>query len=705
MRALSATIGVGLSLTAMAGWAACPVHVGDVGGDGETNVVDVQCVALSALAELSNPLPPQDDDASCTIGALWVDVDCSGAVTVVDVLITAVSALDPSLPGAIDADANGCPDACEALTPYEPSVARVWNEALLDAIRFDEPRPTVHARNLYHLSVAMWDVWAAYSPDAQGVLFEPDAVSEAADIEAARHEAVSHAAFRLLMHRFESSVGASTTVPALLSTMASLGYPTELAGGARDPNTPAGLGAAVAEAVVAFGLSDGANEANGYVDNSGYSPVNPPLQVAIPGTTMNDPNRWQSLALETFVTQNGIELGETPPFVGPHWGEVDAFALFKASDDPCHLDPGPPPYLGGVSDGEFKDANVEVLEYSRLLDPLSGEVLDLSPSSRGNNSLGHNDGAGHPLNPWTGQPYAKQIVLLGDFGRVVAEFWADGPDSETPPGHWNTVANDATLHPSFVRRIRGRGPELSPLEWDVKMYLVLNAALHDAAIAAWDSKAFYDYVRPISSIRYMAEKGQSSDPSLPVYSPEGLPLVEGLVELITEESAAPGERHAHLEPFIGEIAVHAWGGAPFDADTQFSGAQWIPGNEWVPYQLPTFVTPPFAGYVSGHSTFSRAAAEVLASLTGSRFFPGGLGGYTLNEADYLEFEYGPLTDVTLQWATYFDASDESGLSRIYGGIHVRADDVFGRIMGAQVAAQVLNKALPIVSGMDSAVAE
>ena len=35
-----------------------------------------------------------------------------------------------------------------------------------------------------------------------------------------------------------------------------------------------------------------------------------------------------------------------------------------------------------------------------------------------------------------------------------------------------------------------------------------------------------------------------------------------------------------------------------------------------------FVTPPFAGYISGHSTFSRAAAEVLTLLTGDPFFPG-----------------------------------------------------------------------------------
>ena len=96
--------------------------------------------------------------------------------------------------------------------------------------------------------------------------------------------------------------------------------------------------------------------------------------------------------------------------------------------------------------------------------------------------------------------------------------------------------------------------------------------------------------------------------------------------------------------------------------------------EWVPYQRPTFVTPAFPGYVSGHSTFSRAAAEVLTSLTGSEYFPGGLGTWTI-PAGALEFEAGPTTDIPLQWATYYDAADQAGLSRIYGGIHPPVDDL------------------------------
>ena len=42
------------------------------------------------------------------------------------------------------------------------SVARIWNEQLLEAIRGDFARPTVHARNLFHVSTAMYDAWAVF---------------------------------------------------------------------------------------------------------------------------------------------------------------------------------------------------------------------------------------------------------------------------------------------------------------------------------------------------------------------------------------------------------------------------------------------------------------------------------------------------------------------------------------------------------------
>ncbi|MGH2392564.1 MAG: vanadium-dependent haloperoxidase, partial [Candidatus Limnocylindria bacterium] len=164
--------------------------------------------------------------------------------------------------------------------------------------------------------------------------------------------------------------------------------------------------------------------------------------------------------------------------------------------------------------------------------------------------------------------------------------------------------------------------------------------------------------------------------------PEGLPLVPGLIEVVTAESSAAGERHAGLADHIGEVAIWAWRGFPADPTTQTSGVGWILAAEWVPYQRSTFVTPAFAGYVSGHSTFSRAAAEVLTAFTGDEYFPGGLSDWTTHAGDLLH-EEGPTQDVTLQWATYYDAADQAGISRLWMGIHISADDFEGRKIGSE----------------------
>jgi len=308
---------------------------------------------------------------------------------------------------------------------------------------------------------------------------------------------------------------------------------------------------------------------------------------------------------------------------------------------------------------------------------------------RGNAPLGTNDYAGHTLNPVTGQPYPANVVKRGDFARVLAEFWADGPTSETPPGHWNVVANyasDGMEQAGTPLRIGGAGTEMDRLEWDVKLYFAMNGALHDAAVVAWGIKGYYDGPRPISMIRYMCGLGQSSDDTQPAYHPQGIPLVPGLVELITAESSATGERHAHLAADIGKVALRCWLNAPENPVNQYTGVGWILGTSWIPYQRPTFVTPPFAGFISGHSTFSRSAAEVLTRFTGSAFFPGGLGEFVAVQNQYLVFEDGPSETVDLQWATYYDAADQSGNSRIWGGIHVRSDDFTGRRLGAYLGA-------------------
>ena len=569
--------------------------------------------------------------------------------------------------------------ACPPIAEHpEWSVARRWDEALLGAIRRALPNPPVHARNLFHTSVAMWDAWAAYDPTAIGYIV--DEKRQASNLPAARNEAISYAAYRVLSARFEKAVGGPDSLAEFDKVMRSLCYDVDVT--TAEGNSPAALGNRIAAAVVAYGLDDGSNQAGGYTDPD-YQPVNPPLVVDEPGTTMTDPNRWQPLQLEFMISQNGIPIENgVQQNIGPHWGHVKGFGIPDGGAAGVPFDPGAPPQLGDpATDRAYKDQAVEVIRRSSHLGTSDGELIDISPASIGGNPLGTNDGRGHVLNPMTGQPYAPEIVNRGDFARALTEFWADGPKSETPPGHWNVVANSVgdALAPDL--RIGGTGATVDRLEWDVKVYLALNGAVHDAAIAAWGLKGHYDSVRPISMIRYLAGLGQSSDPALPSYDPEGIPLVPGLVELISAETTAPGQRHAALAGHEGEIAILAWAGNPADPKTETSGTAWIRAVEWVPYQLPTFVTPSFSGFVSGHSTFSRAAAEVLTAITGSEYFPGGLSEWTV-KAGELKVEAGPAADVVLQWATYFDAADQAGVSRLFGGIHIRADDFDGRKVGA-----------------------
>lgn len=568
---------------------------------------------------------------------------------------------------------------CTPTDHPEWSVARRWDEALLDAIRRALPNPPVHARNLFHVSVAMWDAWAAYDPRALGYVVREK--RQAGDVLAARNEAISYAAYGVLTARYENAVGGADSLVEFDLLMESLCYDVDVA--TTQGDTPAALGNRIARAVLAYGLTDGSNEAEGYTAPD-YEPVNPPLVVKEPGATLTDPNRWQPLQLEFMISQNGIPIENgVQQAIGPHWGHVKGFGIPDGGAAGVPFDPGPPPLLGDPATGlAYKDQAVEVIRRSSELDAAGGAVIDISPGALGANPLGTNDGHGRPLNPATGQPYAPNIVNQGDFARALTEFWADGPKSETPPGHWNVVANAASDALAPDLRVGGQGEPVDRLEWDVKLYLALNGAVHDAAIAAWGLKGYYDSVRPISMIRYLGGLGQSSDPALPSYDREGLPLVPGLVELITVKSSAPGGRHAALARHDGEIAILAWAGNPSDPKAETSGVDWILAADWVPYQLPTFVTPSFQGYVSGHSTFSRAAAEVLAGFTGSEFFPGALSEWTI-QAGELDVEAGPTADVTLQWATYFDAADQAGVSRLYGGIHIAADDFEGRKLGAQ----------------------
>ncbi len=225
------------------------------------------------------------------------------------------------------------------------SVARVWDEAVLAAIRRDVPAPTTHARNLFHLSAAMWDAWAAYDRTADGYFVREK--HGAADVQSARETAISYAAYRILLWRYAQGAGLQTTFDALTATMTSLclspGF-TSTKG-----NSPAALGNRIAAAVIKAGLSDGSLERQRYADPS-YRAVNEPLVVARPGTTMHDPIFWQPLALDQIIAQNGIAVpGRVQSYIGAQWGHVRAFAL-PASAKGLPIDPGKPAALGDRRD-------------------------------------------------------------------------------------------------------------------------------------------------------------------------------------------------------------------------------------------------------------------------------------------------------------------------------------------------------------------
>lgn len=556
----------------------------------------------------------------------------------------------------------------------EMQIAWVWNEECLAAIRVDRARPTVQARTLFHVSAAMYDAWAAFDAIAEGYLSKEKLPST--QVDADRRVAISYAAFAVLRSRYGRSPGSIHTLTALEGRMRMLGFDPE------DRNEhgpgPAALGNRVGRLYASVGDSDGSRELQNYLERPRFVPRNKPMNVDAVGCTLNEPDHWQPLTVYN-ATQRCIT---------PHWGKVSPFA-FGPSDLQASGFTGPPLFdTAGVEN--LRRQMLEVIRFTSVIDPGLSDLIDISPGAIGSNPLASDSGTGLRVNPATGVAYAPNVVKLADFGRALADFWADGPGSDTPPGHWNQIARRVSQTPGLDRKIRSVGNSVSPDEWDVKLLFALNAALHDAAINAWALKSEFDSVRPISAIRWMGMNGQCTEKEKPSFHVHGLPLVPGLIEIVTEESSAPGQRHQHLSNFIGKIAVLGWAG-PVNPPREVMGVRWRLASEWMPFQQWDFVTPAFPGYVSGHSTFSRAAAEVLASFTGNPMFPGGMFEEIVAADTGLRIEPGPSQEVRLQWATYFDAADSSGRSRRWGGIHIESDDFDGRRLGSKVAAAVLER--------------
>jgi hypothetical protein len=201
----------------------------------------------------------------------------------------------------------------------------------------------------------------------------------------------------------------------------------------RDVTSPAGIGNTAAAAVIAACHHDGANQLGDlelapYEDYTGYAPVNGPDR-------LNDPDRWQPLR----VVDHGDLMIQR--YVAPFWGKVMPFALTSASE----FLPDPP------------------YSYQRNREQYIQQARDLIEIS----------------------------AHLTEQQRVIADYWADGPSSETPPGHWCLLA----------QMISAR--DRHDLDADVKMFFALTNALFDASIATWDTKRTYDSVRPITAIHFL----------------------------------------------------------------------------------------------------------------------------------------------------------------------------------------------------------
>lgn len=454
------------------------------------------------------------------------------------------------------------------------SIVVFWNETALRAVRNGTLGPPMVSRGLAMVHTATYDAWAAYDGTAVGTRHGGDLRRPAGERTLANKEkAVSYAAFRTLMNIYPAQSNL------FLNSMSALGFDPNDA--SVDTSTPQGIGNVVSSAIIGYRQDDGANQrgntldpnsnvvAAAYGDYTGYQPVN---------TTnlINDPNRWQPLLFSN---------GASPRAMAPHWKNVTPFAL----TNPAQFRP-PAPY-------RFVDGNRAA---SRRYVSQTRQIVNLT-------------------------------AKLTDKQKMIVEYWADGPRSETPPGHWNLFAQFISLRDGHT------------VDEDAKMFFALNNANMDSAIAVWEAKFFYDNQRPITAIHFL-------------YSGQQVPT---------------------------------W------RDTN-GLARTILGDNWVPFQPNTFISPPFPDYVSGHSTFSAAAAEVLKSFTGSDELRARVTlAARSSKADGAQW---PLNPVTLSWTTFSVAAKQAGLSRRLGGIHFLQADLEAQKLGKKIGRLVWSKSQTYFDG-------
>jgi PAP2 superfamily len=222
-----------------------------------------------------------------------------------------------------------------------------------------------------------------------------------------------------------------TEATSFAKLMSDLGYDPAAVGRA---GSPSAVGVQAARAVLTSRHGDGANQLGdlGPEPRGMAAPYEDwtGYQPVNPLARLVDPDRWQPLPTPDGVGQR---------FLVPHWGLVVPFALQTGWE----LRPAGPRRHPGRS---FLFQAEEVLA----------------------------DSAG-----------------LTDEHKAIAEYWADGPGSETPPGHWCLLGQAVSARDGHS------------LDTDVKLFFALTGALLDASVACWDAKRAYDSVRPVTAIRFL----------------------------------------------------------------------------------------------------------------------------------------------------------------------------------------------------------
>ncbi len=316
------------------------------------------------------------------------------------------------------------------------SVVTDWNDVFLQAVRTVKFGPPQTARAGAILHTCIFDAWACYDTNAVGTQYFGYLRRPAVErTEANKKLAISYAAYRALVDLFPTQTAAFDAAFALQTGGA------DPANASTDITTPTGIGNVVSTAVLFERHYDGANQlgdlhAGAYTDYTGYVPVNAPHNPAAPGETIANPDHWQPLV---FHLPNLTTV--TPGFLVPHWQNVTPFAL-----------------------------------------DFAGQFRPIPPAKRSVNPALYREQAEHII---------RVTANLNDVRKTIAEYWADGPASETPPGHWN-------LHAKFVSHRDGY-----TVDRDAMLFFALNNALLDASIATWECKRFYDYVRPITAIHFL----------------------------------------------------------------------------------------------------------------------------------------------------------------------------------------------------------